>query len=119
MSVFSFSRSEAVWGVRTAITLNLIDWWIAHAGPKPYLLKIQESYDHGINHGDLSEVAPEDKVELRGMVQLMLKDKYEDSYGRGTPLAAELRVALIELEQLINLDLEGTPFYQQRDAHRS
>lgn len=120
MSVFSFGRTEAVWGVNTAMTLNLIDWWIAHAGPKPYLLKIQESYDHGIKHGNMSEVVPEDKAELRDMVQLMLKDRFEERYHEaGNAYVAKLRASLGELERLLNEDLEGTPFYQRRVAPNS
>jgi hypothetical protein len=120
VSVFSFSKTETVWGVKTALTLDLINWWIARAGHKPYLLKIQESYHHGINHGDMSEVVPEDKAELRDMVQLMLKDRYEERYHEaGSSYIAELRASLGELARLLNADLEGTPFYREHDVSDS
>ena len=94
----------------------MIDWWIEQAGPKPYLLAIKQSYDIGLNHGNLSEVADEDKAELRDLVGLMLKTGYESRVRLDAIATAQMREQIIELERMLNSDLEGTRFYQSLDG---
>lgn len=94
----------------------MIEWWIARAGPRPYLLKIKQSYDYGYNHGDLTEVADADKAELRDLVQLMLKSEYENQFRLDPAAASHERESLAALQRLINGDLEGTPLHQQMDG---
>lgn len=114
MSVFRFSKTEAVWCLKRSITMDMIEWWIEHAGPKPYLLKIRESYDHGYNHGDLSKVSDEDKNELHDLVRLMLADGYEKRW-EGIHVTSRVRAEIIELERLLSVDLEGTHFAHRRE----
>ena len=94
----------------------MIDWWIEQAGPRPYLLKIKQSYNIGLNHGNLNEVADEDKAELRDLVGLMLKTGYESRLRLDAISTAQMREQIIELERMLNSDLEGTPFYQTLDV---
>jgi hypothetical protein len=110
MSVFGFSKTEEVWGMNRSTTIDMIDWWIQRAGPKPYLLKIKQSYDHGYNHGDLTKVADKDKAELRDLVGLMLRNGYENRFSPSS--SSKIREELIKLERVINADLEGTEFYR-------
>lgn len=111
MSVFSFNNTEKVWGLSRGVTYGMILWWIERAGPRPYLLELKQSYDHGYNHGDLTEVADSDKAELRDLVHLMLEVGYENTLGRDAPSTA-IRESLGELWSLLNGDLEGTTFHQ-------
>ena len=115
MSVFGFSRTDEVWGLKRSITLDMIDWWIERVGPRPYLAKIKQSYDHGYNYGDLTEVADIDKAELRDLVQLMLKVGYENQLRLDPVATSQVRESLAELQRLLNGDLEGTPLHQQAD----
>jgi hypothetical protein len=94
----------------------MIGWWIEQAGPRPYLLKIKQSYDHGYNHGDLTEVEDIDKAELRDLVQLMLKIGYERQLRRDEAATSRVRESLAEFLWLLNGELEGTPFHQQMDS---
>ena len=93
----------------------MILWWIERAGPRPYLLKLKQSYDHGYNHGDLTEVADSDKAELRDLVHLMLELGYENMLGRDASFAAQIRAQIGALWTLLNADLENTQFYVRRD----
>jgi hypothetical protein len=115
MSVFSFSKTTEVWGLNRAITTHMIDWWIERAGPKPYLLMIKQSYDHGYNHGDLTEIADEDKAELRDLVRSMLENNYENSW-HGVYSFPRVRESIIDLERLISADLEGARFHRSPDS---
>ncbi|MDT3376027.1 hypothetical protein RNI52_01705 [Labrys neptuniae] len=115
MSVFSFSRTTEVWGLNRVITIDMIDWWIERVGPKPYLLKIKRSFDHGYNHGDLTNVSNEDKAELRDLIMLMLEENYE-SIWKEMYSASTIAESIIKLEQLINADLEGTRFHRMPDS---
>lgn len=90
----------------------MITWWIGQVGPKPYLTKLKQSYDHGYNHGDLSEVADVDKAELRDLVRLMLETGYAGQFTQDAKSAAYLQGSLAELERLLDDDLEGTAFHQ-------
>ncbi len=112
MSIFEFSKTEKVWGLNRSTTLHMIDWWIDRAGPRPYLLKIKQSYDHGYNHGDLTKVADGDKAELRDLVQSMLEAGYENKLVADPTVAPQMRESLIELHGLLNCELEGTPFHR-------
>ena len=116
MSVFSFSKTDKVWGVKIGLVRDMIDWWIEQAGPRPYLLEIKQSYNTGLNHGNLNEVADEDKAELRDLVRLMLKTGYESRLRLDAISTAQMREQIIELERMLNSDLEGTPFYQTLDV---
>ena len=113
MSVFSFSKTDKVWGVKSGLVREMIDWWIEQAGPRPYLLELKHSYNIGLNHGNLSEVADEDKAELRDLVGLMLKTSYESRFRLDAISRAQMREQLIELERMLNSDLEGTCFHQR------
>lgn len=86
--------------------MRMIDWWIEQAGPRPYLMKIKQSYDHGYNHGDLSEMSDADKAELRHLVQRMLDTGYEAQ--EGPEIADTVRAAIVEFRTLLDIDLEGT-----------
>jgi hypothetical protein len=112
LSVFRFSKTDKVWGLKNGLVREMIDWWIEHAGPRPYLLEIKHSYDIGFNHGDLTEVADEDKAELRDLVGLMLKTGYENRLRLDAASTAQVREHIVELERMLNSDLEGTNFYQ-------
>jgi hypothetical protein len=112
LSVFSFSKTDKVWGLKHSLVTDMIDWWIKQAGPRPYLLEIKHSYDIGFNHGNLSEVADEDKAELRDLVGLMLKTGYESRLRLNAVSRTEVREHIIELERMLISDLEGTRFYQ-------
>ncbi|MCO5084254.1 MAG: hypothetical protein M9955_21680 [Rhizobiaceae bacterium] len=116
MSVFGFSKTDEVWGLKRSIVLDMIDWWIESAGPRPYLVKIKQSYGYGYNHGDLTEVGDADKAELRDLVQLMLRFGYENELRLDPAAMSRVRESLIELERLINGDLEGTPLHRQMDG---
>lgn len=113
MSVFSFSKTDKVWGLKRSIALDMIDWWIERAGPRPYLLMIKQSYNHGYNHGDLTEVANLDKAELRDLVKMMLASGYEKQLRLDPVATSGVRESLAELQILLNGDLEGTPLHQQ------
>jgi len=112
LSVFGFSKTGKVWGLNRGITMRMIDWWIDRAGPRPYLLEIRQSYDHGYNHGDLTKVADSDKAELRDLVQSMLDAGYENKLVADATQVPRVRESLIELQGLLNGELEGTPFHQ-------
>jgi hypothetical protein len=112
MSVFSFSKTDEVWGLNRATTKSIIDWWIEQAGSRPYLLKIRESYERGYNHGDLTVVTDADKAELRDLVMKMLKTGYEREVVNDDERAERVRESIFRLWSLINADLEGTPHHQ-------
>jgi hypothetical protein len=116
MSVFSFGKTDRVWGLNNRITYGMIEWWIEQAGPKPYLLEIKESYDNGYNHGDMEKVANEDKAELRDLVEFMLTTGYERRCGMDASATARIRQSIGELWRLLNADLEGTRFHKSSDA---
>ena len=116
MSVFSFSKTDKVWGLKHSLVTDMIDWWIEQAGPTPYLLEIKHSYNIGFNHGNLTEVADEDKAELRDLVGLMLRTGYESRLRLNAVSTAQVREHIIELERMLNSDLEGTRFYQPLDG---
>ena len=86
------------------------------AGPRHYLLEIKHSYNIGLNHGNLSEVADEDKAELRELVGLMLKTGYESRLRLDAISTAQMRERIIQLERMLNSDLEGTRFHQPLDG---
>jgi hypothetical protein len=110
LSVFSFSKTDKVWGLNNSLVRKMIDWWIERAGPRPYLLEIKHSYEIGFNHGDLRKVADEDKAEMRDLVGLMLTSGYESRLSLNAASTAQVRAQLIELERMLNGDLEGTSF---------
>jgi hypothetical protein len=112
LSVFSFSKTDKVWGLNNGLVRDMIGWWIEHAGARPYLLEIKHSYDIGLNHGDLTQVADEDKAELRDLVGLMLKTGYESGLRLDAASTARVREHMIQLQRMLNADLEGTRFYQ-------
>jgi len=112
MSVFSFSKTDEVWGLNRATTRGMIDWWIEQAGPRPYLLKIKESYEHGYNHGDLTVVTDDDKAGLRDFVMKMLETGYERNVHEDDQASAQIRESIHKLWHLLNADLEGTHYYQ-------
>lgn len=112
MSVFSFSKTGKVWGPNNVTTYGMITWWIGQVGPKPYLIELKQSYDHGYNHGDLSEVADADKAELRSLVRLMLETGYARQFTQDAKSAAYLQGSLAEFERLLDDDLEGTAFHR-------
>lgn len=116
MSVFSFGKSEKVWGLRRSITMAMIEWWIGVAGPKPYLLTIQQSFEHGINHGDLEIVSDEDKAELRDMVGLMLEIGFETTLVESTEQRQNVRRQIVDLFNLIEGDLTDTRFGRRPQA---
>jgi hypothetical protein len=116
LSVFSFSKTDKVWGLKNSLVTDMIDWWIEQAGPKPYLLEIKHSYDIGLNHGNVSEVADGDKAELRDLVGFMLKTGYESRLRLDAVSTTQIREHIIELERMLNSDLEGTRFYQPLDG---
>ena len=93
----------------------MIDWWIESAGPRPFLIKIKQSYDYGYNHGDLTEVTDADKAELRDLVQLMVKSGYYNRLQLDPVATSQVRESLTVLQRLLNADLEGTPLHQQID----
>ena len=115
LRVFSFSKTNEVWGLRRSATICMIEWWIERTGPKPYLLTIQQSYEHGIDHGNLEVAADKDKAELRDLVPLMLETRYESSLSADADTMSELRRYIVELYRLLGADLEGTSFHQPLD----
>lgn len=115
MSVFSFSKTDRVWGLQRGAAMDAIEWWIEKAGPKPYLLAIQRSYEHGYNHGNLCDVADQDKAELLDLVQMMIRGGYPNHPEIEASHAHQIRQYLVELQELIEIDLADTPFERRKD----
>ena len=83
MGVLSLGDDLPVWGGGGRIIYSVIRYAIRLIGEKPHLIKLRQSFDHGYNHADLSDLTYNELTEFRHATESYTDNRQWQSEGFG------------------------------------